>query len=119
VLTFGEWPYGDRLVAVWTSRELTQPPGARVQRVSGDARCVADALIAAGVSRVYVDGGRAVQSFLDAGLIRRLIVTRIPVLIGRGIPLFGPTSADIALRHVRTETFPSGFVQSEYVIPAR
>ena len=45
-----------------------------------------------------------------------MIITRVPVLIGRGIPLFGPISRDIPLRHVRTTSFPSGLVQSEYEV---
>src|SRR5206468_7367612 len=36
----------------------------------------------------YVDGGITVQGFLRAGLIQRLIITRVPVLIGEGIPWF-------------------------------
>jgi dihydrofolate reductase len=68
------------------------------------------------VGHIYVDGGVTVQRFLRAGLIQRLIVTRVPVLIGQGIPLFGPLDADVRLRHVRTRDFPSGLVQTEYLI---
>jgi len=58
------------------------------------------------------------QGFLEAGLIHRVVVSRLPVLIGTGIPLFGPLSRDVRLEHVATRTFPSGLVQSEYrVIP--
>jgi len=42
------------------------------------------------------------------------VVTRVPVLIGEGIPLFGPTGRDITLQHVGTRSFNSGLVQSEY-----
>ncbi len=56
------------------------------------------------------------RRFLRAGLIDRLVITRVPVLIGEGVPLFGVVPRDIRLRHVRTRDFPSGLVQSEYRI---
>jgi dihydrofolate reductase len=61
-----------------------------------------------------VDGGVTIQRFLRAGLVDRLVVTRVPVLIGDGIPLFGSLPPDIRLRHVATRSYPSGLVQSEY-----
>jgi riboflavin biosynthesis pyrimidine reductase len=73
-------------------------------------------LAARGIGHVYVDGGITIQRFLQAGLIQRLIITRVPVLIGTGIPLFGPLQHDIALTHVATRQYASGLVQSEYVI---
>jgi dihydrofolate reductase len=65
---------------------------------------------------VYVDGGITIQGFLRAGLIQRLIVTRVPVIIGTGIPLFGPTLRDIRLQHIVTRQYASGLVQSEYEV---
>ena len=50
------------------------------------------------------------------GLIDRLVITRVPVLIGAGIPLFGPVPRDIGLRHVETRCYKGGLVQSEYEI---
>ena len=51
-----------------------------------------------------------VQGFLEAGLIQHVIITRIPVLLGSGIPLFGSLSPDIRLEHVATRSYPSGMV---------
>jgi dihydrofolate reductase len=61
-----------------------------------------------------VDGGITIQEFLRAGLINRLIISRLPVLIGVGIPLFGSLPYDIRLRHISSRTYPGGMVQSEY-----
>jgi dihydrofolate reductase len=49
-------------------------------------------------------------------MIQRLIITRVPVLIGEGVPLFGPLAQDVRLRHVATRHYPSGLVQSEYEV---
>jgi dihydrofolate reductase len=48
-----------------------------------------------------------------------MIVTRIPVLLGSGRPLFGPLAQDVRLRHVRTRDFITGLVQSEYEVIRR
>ena len=59
---------------------------------------------------------RSIQRFLRAGLIESLIVTRVPVLIGGGRPLFGALDGDVKLRHVATRSYPTGLVQSEYAV---
>ena len=67
-----------------------------------------------GARHIYVDGGTTIQIFLRSRLINEITVTRVPVLLGEGISLFGPTGQDIKLRHISTKGFPSGFVQSKY-----
>jgi len=69
---------------------------------------------ARGWRQLYIDGGVTIQRFLRAGLIARLIVTRVPVLLGAGLPLFGTVDRDLRFSHVRTQAYPSGLVQSEY-----
>ena len=65
---------------------------------------------------LYVDGGVTIQRFLREGLIHRIIVTRIPILLGSGLPLFGDLPRDVHLQHVATRTFSNGLVQSEYLV---
>jgi dihydrofolate reductase len=117
VLGFGTWPYGATPVFVLSGNPLAPAPaGAMVERLSGAPEQIVAELESRGIEHVYVDGGVTIQGFLAAGLIQRLVVTRVPVLIGTGIPLFGPTPRDIRLRHVATRHYPSGLVQSEYVV---
>ena len=68
------------------------------------------------MKHLYVDGGETIQGFLREGLIQQIIITRIPILLGSGIPLFGPLSHDIKLRHMETRQFPNGLVQSRYEV---
>jgi dihydrofolate reductase len=120
VLAFDEWPYGDKLVVVLSSRALANAPaGAKVERMSGAPTEIASQLAARGIQHVYVDGGLTIQEFLRAGLVQRLTITRVPVLIGHGIALFGEFSQDIALRHVGTRQYASGLVKSEYEVVVR
>jgi dihydrofolate reductase len=118
VLGFEAWPYGTRRVVVLGSRPVdlavATARGGIVEQMGGAVAEIAARLAAGGAQHLYVDGGITVQRFLVAGLIDRLVITRVPVLIGQGIPLFGSLPHDVRLRHVGTRWFPSGLVQSEY-----
>jgi|SRR4029450_13737727 dihydrofolate reductase len=117
VLTFEQWPYGKKPVFVLSTRPLPPaPPEAVVEHLSGAPAEIWSQLAARGIQHIYVDGGITIQRFLRAGLIQRLIVTRVPVLIGSGIPLFGALEHDIVLQHVATRQYAGGLVQSEYEV---
>jgi dihydrofolate reductase len=118
VLTFGNWPYTGKQVVVLSSRlgnaaTPASPPNG-VELMAGEPAAVVAALAARGFRHAYVDGGRTIQGFLAAGLVQHLTITRIPVLIGTGLPLFGALPADRRLRHLATRSWPNGFVQSQY-----
>jgi dihydrofolate reductase len=117
VLGFGgAWPF-EKPVFVLSTRPLPPAPGgAVVEHLSGTPQEIVSTLAVRGIEHIYVDGGVTIQGFLRAGLIDRLIITRVPVLIGSGIPLFGALERDIQLKHVATRSFASGLVQSEYVV---
>ena len=117
VLGFDRWPYGAKPVFVLSTRPLPAAPAdAVVEHLSGEPADIVARLAARGFQHAYVDGGITIQRFLRAGLIQRLVITRVPVLIGTGIPLFGDLPHDIALGHVGTRQYASGLVQSEYVV---
>ena len=120
VLAFPAWPYGDKRVVVLSSRplDLSAVRGDVVEQMAGPPSEIVSQLAARGIHHLYIDGGITIQRFLRAGLIERLIITRVPVLIGEGIPLFGALPRDIRLRHVATRHYPSGLVQSEYQVAA-
>src|SRR5258708_1841146 len=106
VLAFEAWPYGGQRVG-----GLSDPPGrlsaakGAVEQMGGAPAEIVSRLAASGAHHLYVDGGITIQRFLRAGLVRRLIITRVPVLIGAGIPLFGSLPGDVRLRHVATRQF--------------
>jgi dihydrofolate reductase len=125
VATFPEWPYGDKRVVVLSSTPIdlskahVDPDGRttrQIEHLSGTPDEIVVQLAATGTRQIYVDGGVTVRRFLRAGLIDRLITTRVPVLIGQGIPLFGTLPHDIHLRHVSTKSYTSGLVSTEYQV---
>jgi dihydrofolate reductase len=118
VLPYPVWPYGNKRVVVLSGRpvDFSGVRGGMVEQMAGAPAEIASRLAASGVNHIYVDGGITIQRFLRAGLVQRLIITRVPVLIGDGIPLFGALPRDLRLRHVATQHYPSGLVKSEYQV---
>ena len=118
VRAFPEWPYGDKRVIVLSTQQLdlSKVPAGRVEQMQGSPHEIVTTLEARGIRHIYVDGGVTIQRFLREGLIQRLIITRVPVLIGQGIPLFGTLPKDVRLEHVKTQHYPSGLVKTEYRI---
>jgi len=115
----GDWFY-NRPVLVLSARLAQQEVPAeltgKVRFTSKSPQEAMAMLEAEGRRRVYVDGGRIIQSFLALGMISDMVITRVPVLLGTGRPLFGGIERDISLAHTSTRSFPSGLVQSSYAV---
>lgn len=115
-LTFDAWPHGAMPVHVMTRRgtAIPAPLAATVTASAESPEALVARLGAAGHRRLYVDGGATVRSFLAAGLIDDLTLTTIPVILGRGIPLFGTALPEAPLDLESVRTMPLGLVQSRY-----
>lgn len=111
------WAYGKKRVVVLSSRplDLSKIRG-HVEQMSGSPAEIVAKLAATGAHHLYVDGGITIQRFLRDGLVDRITITRVPVLIGEGIPLFGSLPHDVTLRHKATRSYASGLVTSEYEV---
>jgi dihydrofolate reductase len=116
-LGFGDWPYTKPVVVMsrtLTNDDLPDELRGRLQITDEAPRPLFERLTREGWRHAYVDGGAVIRSFLAEGLIEEVILTRAPVLIGEGLPLFGATARDLRLIHEATQAFPSGLVQSRY-----
>ncbi|AFY60965.1 dihydrofolate reductase family protein [Synechococcus sp. PCC 6312] len=118
VKSFQPWPYGNRPVVVLSHHSCNVPAALRttVTVMAAVPEQVVDYLSNQGIRSVYIDGGQTIQQFLRAGLIQDLIISRIPILLGEGIPLFGALTTDIPLVHQYTRSYDNGLVQSHYQV---
>jgi len=118
VLSFGPWSYGDKRVIVLSSKPIQIPDNlaSTVESKTCSPTELVEELAEQGLQHLYIDGGKTIQGFLNAGLIQEFIISKIPVLIGTGIPLFGPLNKDTKLRHIQTLTFENGIVQNKYEV---
>ncbi len=115
-ITFPEWQYKGKRVFVLTTGSPRIPDhlADSVEIAHESPVALVKRLEREGFKRLYVDGGKTIQSFLRAGLIDDMTITQLPVLIGEGIPLFGPLAHDLRFKHIETITYPNGYVQSKY-----
>lgn len=114
VLGFPEWRYDGTRVRVLsnTLRASDMRHGAELFAGS-PTELVAD-LRAQGMKRAYIDGAAVIRSFLEAKLVNDLTLSVIPVILGRGIRLFGDALRQQDLVLEESRAFPSGLVQSRY-----
>jgi len=117
VLSFGiSWPY-EKPVFVW-SRTLSEIPNelkGKAEIVSGDPETILQKIHEKGFGRIYIDGGKTIQAFLKEDLIDEIIITRIPVLLGGGIPLFEELPQQMKFSLVKSEVFLDQMVQEHYI----
>lgn len=118
VRTFNQWPYGQKPVIVMSTslKEIPNDVSGNITLFAGEPTALIEFVMKKGYTQVYLDGGRLIQSFLQAGLVNQLTITRIPILLGRGIPLFGHINNDIRLKLIKTTVWQNGFIGEKYAI---
>ncbi len=110
------WPYGFKRVLVISSGFVQVPENLVrfVESTQYPPEVIVNNLAQADIKHLYVDGGQTIQSFIRAGLLTEITVNRLPVLLGQGIPLFGPLDRDIALTVQASDTLGAGVIQTRY-----
>lgn len=118
VLTFEAWPYEGMPVVVLSSTDLAIPEHLRdaVRHESGEPNEIVERLAKADMRHLYIDGGVTIQRFLKDKLINELTITRIPVLLGAGLPLFGGAGPEQKLKLAHVTASDNGFVQERYIV---
>ena len=116
VLTFGDWPYGKPVFVLSNSLDNV-PEGMedKAEIVKGDLKTLVEMLKKRGYEDLYVDGGSVIQSFLKEDLIDEMIITRVPILLGEGIPLFGKLENHMKFKLVKTVTYNESLVSGHYI----
>jgi dihydrofolate reductase len=115
VLGFEPWPYQKPVfVLSRTLAGLPEKVAGKAELIRGEPTEVVAALNARGYQNLYIDGGRTIQGFLEADLIDEMVITRVPILLGGGIPLFGRLPNELNFRLVSTERLNDTLVKSIY-----
>ena len=117
-LTDEQWPYGDIRIVVLSNTLKEAPEGVkgRIELYSGDLLQLVSNLEKEGLKHAYIDGGKTIQSFINLKLINELTLTQVPILIGKGIPLFSELTKDVALENAQAKAFPNDYIQLKYQV---
>lgn len=120
VLSLGQWPYTKKVFVLSSKlKEVPEELSDKVEIISGDIKTITGDLNKRGFINLYIDGGKVIQSFLREGLIHEMIITRIPILLGSGIPLFGRLDKPIRFSEVKTEVLDEFLVKSYYRVSSK
>ncbi len=117
VMDFEQWFYPKPVFVL--SNTWTELPGKWAHKAELIKGHTADAMLAMlqakGINNIYVDGGKTIQTFLAADKIDEMIITRVPIVLGAGIPLFTSDLPELKFEHVATDTYHGGLVKSHYL----
>lgn len=117
VLSFDcDWPY-TKPVFVLSNTMTNVPQGYedKVFLIKGELREIIANLNAKGLHNLYIDGGVTIQHFLKEDLIDEIVITRFPILLGGGSPLFGELSKPLTFKVTKSEVLLDTLVQTTYV----
>jgi len=82
--------------------------------VEGSLQEILSQILHKGFAQLYIDGGKTIQNFLTEDLIDDLIISRIPVLLGGGVPLFGDLIEPLKFELIQSKIHLDAIVQSDY-----
>ena len=114
VLTFGEYPYKDKKSYVFT-RNKNPTKDENVEFVSDVDEFVKDILSNLEGDIWLVGGRQIISSFVNHGIVDEIILSIVPVVLGKGIPLFQNIQKETKLELVRTANYDK-LVELHYAI---
>lgn len=116
VITLDTWPYGKLPIIVLSSKKPSIPKhlAQTVRTANSSPKDLVTKMTNHGVKHLYIDGGITIQRFIAAGLIDEITISRVPILLGRGVSLFTKMPKDVQLEHLTTQSYDNGIVKSSY-----
>ncbi|PKL84236.1 MAG: diacylglycerol kinase [Ignavibacteriae bacterium HGW-Ignavibacteriae-3] len=114
-LRFGDWPYNKPVfVLSKTVKSVPNNLEDKVEILNQNPHAIVKELNSRKYFNLYIDGGKTIQEFLKHELIDEIIITRIPILLGEGIPLFDVLNKEQKYEHIKTDIFNNALVKSHY-----
>lgn len=116
VLSFEiEWPYPIPVfVLTNTLTNLPEILKQRVHLIRGSIESIQMDISNQGYQNIYIDGANTIQQFLAVQAIDEMTITKIPLELGEGIPLFQDNMQLLNFTCISTKIESNGIIQSYY-----
>lgn len=116
-VTFAKWPYPGKKVYVLTKHNLPIPKGADVELYDGDLSKLVKRLKEENDAPIWLIGGsKVLSSCLKLKLVDEMHIFQMPILLGKGIPLFSNLNRIQPLTLIKTKHFENGVVELRYQV---
>jgi dihydrofolate reductase len=120
VLTFGAWHYQDIPSYIVTSQPLADHPQEDVRKVDTDfATLVQNIKAETDKDIFFIGGAELTKAFIEQDLIDSYRIFLMPVMLGKGIPLFLELNTIQNVSLIETQSHPLGVVELRYQVNHR
>jgi dihydrofolate reductase len=113
VLSFGDYPYKDKKSFVFSRNNPSKDEN--VEFVSDADKLVKEILSNSGTNVWLIGGAEIISIFLNLDFIDEIILSVIPVVLGKGIPLFQNVEKEIKFELIKTTDY-DGLVELHYTM---
>ena len=111
-----DWPYEKPVFVVSTKlTEIPEKQQGKAYLLKGTLTEMLQQIHQKGYYRLYIDGGKLIQSFLKEDLIDEIVITIIPVLLGGGVPLFSKGHKPLDFECKKSTLFLDAIVQNHFI----
>lgn len=107
-----DWPYAGKRVVVLSSSLVAVREDAELY--SGDIVELTKKLYEEGARHIYIDGGVTISQFLNVGMVDEMIISIVPVVLGKGMPLFSCVGKESWFKLISAEACSNGMAQLKY-----
>ena len=108
VLTFGTYPYKDKKSYVFT-RNNDFSKDENTEFVHDVDKLVKDIISNPGTNIWLVGGAEIISTFMNHGFVDEIILSIIPTVLGKGIPLFKNITKETKLELIKTTDYETLF----------
>jgi len=116
IVSFGQWPYGDKPVWICSRGKITPMEGCNLQ-VGNTPEEAYKAAQELNIKHLWlVGGGSLASAFLEENLLSDISLSLMPIILGSGIKLFADLPSPIKINKGNQVAHESGFIQLEYTI---